>query len=608
MKRRRLMRVAGALGLLVLLPMTATAQVQIIRQPPPSGEEAGTATWSEPYSDPAQARETGKTDLSGRISVGGQGGQDKAGDALYNFTSDSLVSLVQPLGGDALLSFDATVLRIQSAVKEDQKYDGTLSLDFERLQVKTSGGFSQTLSETADVDSEDSDARISAAVSSGLIETLPMSLEYRSVWVNREDQSIETESSRSDELAFKTVGTVGALGVDLRADLEYEDDREEQSESLGTAGRLTVSVPMREQLSVLVNLNPIYNRNETQTTELRSTSLESGMGVKWTLQEELNTTLQASRVDAWSNGEGVAYEAYQNSWKGGLGVNYLPREGWFAGPAYTYTKAVGGNAGHDVLILLGWRGNEEMREISGNSSSTFIRSESGDRVKDALDWQLKAVLLPADSMSLDGEYRGGYIWQTDGESWNQEMGVDFSHSPDPGLKYRGAAALSNTREDTADTVWEQRYEAAITVKPLINFTQYTVDASETVDVSNSSSGDDLLSAARMKVAFPLNRELSGRVGFDWEWINRTSIGGDPGNYFHYTAGISVAGKAAPFSLKADYGVAHGYRGLRHDISSGIQVPLQGGYALNGDFTLSSYEENNVNELYWVLALNLVYDF
>src|SRR6056297_3771942 len=98
MKRRRLMRVAGALGLLVLLPIAGAAQVQIIRQPPPSGEEAGTATWSEPYSDPAQARETGKTDLSGRISVGGQGGQDKAGDALYNFTSDSLVSLVQPLG------------------------------------------------------------------------------------------------------------------------------------------------------------------------------------------------------------------------------------------------------------------------------------------------------------------------------------------------------------------------------------------------------------------------------------------------------------------------------------------------------------------------------
>lgn len=608
MKRRGLLTVACAIGLLTLGPMSIAGQVQIIRQPPPSGEEAGTATWSEPYSDPVQARETGQRDLSGRISVGGQGGQDTAGEPLYNITSDSLVSLVQPLGGDALLSFDAAVLRKQSAVKENQKYNGTLALDFERLQFKTSGGFSQTLSETADVDSEDTDARFSAAVSSGLIETLPMSLEYRSVWVNREDQSIETESSRSDKLAFKSVGTAGRLGVDMRADLDYEDDREEQRESLGTAGKLIVSVPLQEQLSVLVNLNPIYNRNETQTTELRSTSLESGLGVKWTLQEDLDASLQASRVDAWSNGEGVAYEAYQNSWKGGLGMDYLPRQGWFAGPAYNFSKTVGGNAGHDLRLLLGWRGNEELREISGLSSSTFIRSESGNRIKDALNWQLKAALLPAESMNLDGEYRGGYSWLADGESWNQEMGLDFSHSPDPGLKYRGAAVLSNTREDTGDTVWEQQYEAAVMVKPLINFTQYTVDASETVDVSNSSSGDDLLSSARMKVGFPLNQELSGRIGFDWEWINRTSIGGDPGNYFHYTAGLSVAGKAAPFSLQAEYALAHGYRGLRHDISSGIQVPLRSGYALNGDFTLSSYEENNANELYWVLALNLVYDF
>lgn len=608
MKPKRLLCTVWIIGLLTLLPATVTGQVQIIRRPPPSSQEPGTATWSKPYSNPAQARATGKTDLSGRISVGGQGGQDKAGDALYNFTSDSLVSLVQPLGGEALLSFDATVLRVQSALKEDQKYAGTLALDFERVQFKTSGGFSQTLNEAADIESEDTDGRWSASVSSGLIETLPMSLEYQTVWINREDESIETESSRSDELAFKTVGTVGTLGLDLQGDLEYEDDRKEQTESLGTAGKLTVSVPLREQLSVLVNLNPIFNRSKTQTSELRSTSLESGLGVNWTLQEDLDTTLQASRVDAWSTGDGVAYKAYRNSWKGGLGVNYLPRQGWFAGPAYSFTKSVGGNAGHDLRLLLGWRGNEALQEISGDSSSTFIRTESGSRVKDALDWRLQAGLSPAESMKLDGEYRGGYTYQEESESWNQQMGVDFSHAPDPGLNYRGAVSLSNTREDEQDPLWEQQYAAAVMVKPLINYVQYTVDLSETLDVSNAASGDDVLSASRVKLAFPLNPELSGRIGFEWEWINRTSIGGDPGNYFHYTAGLSVAGKAAPFSLKADYGLAHGYRGVRHDISSGLRVPLQGGYALDGDFTLSSYEENNENTLYWVLSLNLVYEF
>jgi hypothetical protein len=146
------------------------------------------------------------------------------------------------------------------------------------------------------------------------------------------------------------------------------------------------------------------------------------------------------------------------------------------------------------------------------------------------------------------------------------------------------------------------------VKPLINFVQYTFDLSETLDMSSGSDGEDVLSTAKTKLAFPIGRELKGRLGFEWEWINRTSLGGDAGNYFHYTTGVSVAGKTAPFSLSADYALAHGYRGLRHDVSSRIQVPLQKGYALDGDFTLSSYEEGDEPELYWVLTLNLVYNF
>ncbi|WP_319415479.1 hypothetical protein [Marispirochaeta aestuarii] len=602
-------RLLGAVCVSLLLSLQAVVpQVQIIRQPPPSGEEAGSATWRNPYSDPVQVRESGRVDLSGRISVGGKGGRDQSGDTLYDFTTDSMVTLIQPLGGDALLSFDAAALRVQSAVKEDQKYDGTLALDLERFQLKTSGGFSQSLSTAEDLSTEDSDARFSAAVSSGLLETMPMSLEYQSVWVNRQDEGIETESSRSDELGFKTVGTIGTLGVDLRGNLDYENDREEMTESLATVGKLTVSVPVQEQLAVLVSLSPLYNRSETDSSDLRSTSMESGLGINWAPREFFDTTLKASRVDAWSSGEGVDYEDYQNSWRSGVGLNYLPPEGWFAGPEYTFTKAEGGNLSHDLLLLLGWHGREELTEISGNSSSSFIRSENGDRVKDTIDWQLKAALMPTERMNLDGEYQGGYIWQVEGETWNQEVELDFRHSPDPGLSYRSSAALSSIREEDEPAQWEQQYAAGLSVKPLINFIEYRVDASETVDVSSDSTGDDILSSALMKVAFPLNQALSGRVGFQWEWINRVSIDGDPGNYYHYTTGLSLAGKGAPVSLTADYGIAHGYRGLRQDISSGVKVPLRGGYSLNGDFTLSSYEEDDEDKLYWVFSLNLVYDF
>ena len=606
MKLRRLMTLLCVTGLCVLQPVGA--QAQIIREPPPSAEEPGNATWREPYADPAQARDSGKTDLSGRISVGGQGGQDKAGDALYNLTSDSLVSLVQPLGNEALLLFDAAVMRKQSAVKEDQRYEGTLALDFERLKFQTSGGFTQTVNEAADIDSEDGDGRVGASVSSGLIETLPMSLEYQSVWKNREGESVEKESGRSDELAFKSVGTVGNVGLDVKGDLEYEDDREAQTERFGTAGNFNVTVPMREQLALLVNMRPIYNRNETETTELKSTSVESGLGVNWTPREDVESSLRAARVDAWSEGEGTTYDAYQNSWKGGLGVNYLPIQGFFAGPAYDFTKAVGGNASHDAVLLLGWRGKDILKELSGKGTTVFIRNESGGQIKDTFNWQFKTALVPVESMNLNGKYQGGYINEETGDSWNHEMGADLSHFPDPGLKYRGVATVSNTRKADDGSLWKQHYVAALTVKPLINYILFTFDVSETVDVKNADNGDDVLSAAMVKLGFPLSRDLSGRVGHTWEWINRTSVDGGAGNYFHYTAGLSLAGKTAPFSLNADYAVAHGYRGVRHDVSSGIEVPLRGGYALDGEFTLSSYEENDDNKLYWIFSLNLVYEF
>ncbi len=606
MKWRRVLLVLCAIGVCALHPVGA--QVQIIRQPPPSEVEPGKATWREPYADPAQARDSGKSDLSGRISVGGQGGQDKAGDALYNLTSDSLISFVQPLGNEALLLFDAAVMRKQSAVKEDQRYEGSLALDFERLKFKTSGGFTQTVSEAADVDSEDGDGRVGASISSGLIETLPMSLEYQSVWKSREGESVEKESGRSDELAFKSVGTVGSIGLDVKGDLEYEDDRETQSERFGTAGNLNMSVPMWEQLSLLVNLNPIYNRSETQTNELKSTSLESGLGVSWTPLEDLESSLRAGRVDAWSEGEGTTYDAYQNSWKGGMGVNYLPQLGFFAGPAYDFSKAVGGNTSHDAVLLLGWRGEDLLKEVSAKGRSAFIRSDGGGQIKDTFNWQFKTALVPVESMNLNGKYQGGYINEETGESWDHEMGADFSHFPDPGLKYRGAATVSNTRQEDDGSLWKQHYMAALTIKPLINYIQFTFDVSETVDVKNTDNGEDVLSAAMVKLGFPLSRDLSGRVGHTWEWINRTSVDGGAGNYFHYTAGLSLAGKAAPFSLNADYAIAHGYRGVRHDVSSGIEVPLRGGYALDGEFTLSSYEENDDNKLYWVFTLNLVYEF
>ena len=211
-------------------------------------------------------------------------------------------------------------------------------------------------------------------------------------------------------------------------------------------------------------------------------------------------------------------------------------------------------------------------------------------------------------MSLNGRYLGGFLWEEGSESWNHKMETTFSHSPDPLLDYRAAISLSNNQEEESEGLWKHQYQAGLTLKPRWNLRLYSVDLSETLAVTNSSSGDDLLSTAALNVSVPITEAVASRYGARWEWINRTAPGEDPGNYFSYTAGLSVAGGAAPFTFNAAYAFSHGYRGLRHDVNSGLQVPFRRGFSLEGLFTLSSYDDAGGSALPFLLGFNLVYEF
>ena len=137
---------------------------------------------------------------------------------------------------------------------------------------------------------------------------------------------------------------------------------------------------------------------------------------------------------------------------------------------------------------------------------------------------------------------------------------------------------------------------------------YTVDLAETVAITNGSSGNDVLSTAALNVTVPLAPAVGTRLGTRWERINRTAPGEDPGNNFYYSAGLSVAGESAPFSLNVQYSVSHGYRGIRHDVGSELLVPFRSGFALEGVFSLSSYQEDGGDSLPFLAGLNLVYEF
>ena len=587
----------------------ADAQVSVIRKLPDSGVKQGAATWREAYPEPQSVRASGAAELSGRLSVGGRGGQDPSGQTLYDFATDSRVTLIQPLGAAGALSVEAAALRSRSATDENQDYGGTVDLDFQRLQLGVSGGYSQSRKPVEDTDREEMDAFVEASLTSGLLETLPMNLSYRSTWTERKDDDVSTESSRTDAVTFKAAGSVGRIGVEMSGALDYEDDEEEQTTVLGTVGRILLTVPVADRLAVQATAVPNFNRSEDSTTSLDSTSLESGLGILWTVLEDLQTRLRASRVDSWAKGIGVTYKPYQTTWKAEAGLDYQPPAGLFAGAAYLLAKTTGGNLSHELVVPAGWRGERgTLREIAGSGAADFVRTEDGARVKDALDWNLSMSLIPKQQMTLNGDYLGGYVWEEGSESWNHKLEAAFAHSPDPLLDYRASASVSNNQEEESEGLWKHQYHAGFTLKPRWKLNMYTVDLSETVAVSNGSSGNDILSTAALNVTIPLAPAIGTRLGAQWERINRTAPGEDPGNNFYYVAGLSVAGQGAPFSLSVQYSVSHGYRGVRHDVGSELLVPFRSGFALEGVFSLSSYEEDGSGRLPFLGGLNLVYEF
>jgi hypothetical protein len=593
--------------LFAVSPLLVEAQVTVIRTLPDTGEPQGSATWKEPYPDAERAISVGEPELSGRVSVGGRAGAEPDGERLYALTSDSAVALVQPLSADSALSVEATALRSRSPTERSQGYELTTGVAFERLQFELAGGYRDSLKPVEGVDSERAETTVGALLSSGFLETLPMSVSYESLWLEQERDGATEASSRSDELAFEAAGTAGRVGLELGGRLEYEEDWEEKTESFGTGADLVVSFPIAETLAVQALTVPNYNRSESEISTLESRSLEWGVGLLWSPGDELTTRVTGSRVDAWAEGSGVEVESRQVTYKAKSELSYEPPQGLFTTPSYAVSKTEGGNLAQDLELRAGWRSEGAIvREVAGTGTLELIRSDTGGRVTDALGWRADLAMEPASAMHIDNGYAGSYEWDEGSESWTNSLETSFSHAPASIMEYRASLSLSDRRAD--DDVLKQQYHAGLTLKPQRRFKTYTADFSETVAIQNGGSGDDLLSTARLDTAVPFGENLATQYGVEWERINRTAPRKDPGSQFRYNAGLSVAEGPVPFSFTSSYAFSHGYRGVRHDLSSGATVPLREGFAMEGLFTLSSYEAEDESRLPFLLGLNLVYEF
>ena len=227
-------------------------------------------------------------------------------------------------------------------------------------------------------------------------------------------------------------------------------------------------------------------------------------------------------------------------------------------------------------------------------------------VTDEKKWSSGFQVSPARMMNLKAAYSGGYKGASENE-WNHNVEASYDHEPDPLLNYLAGFSFSHTYS-TANRVLKHEYLGAVNLKPQRNMFVYSFGISENLSVARQSSGEDILSMAGYTMSIPISVFLQTRYGFDWEWINRTAPGAGPGNNFKHLAGLTLSGETLPLSLTTEYAFSHGYGGIRHDVSSILQVPFRQGFSLNGEFNLSYYLENGQVMLPFLLGFNLVYEF
>ena len=552
--------------------------------------------------------------LSGRVSVGSHAGSDENAAAFAGLSTDSRATLCSPLAANADLTLNAVARSERSVDDGSREYSADAGVTFERWSADVGGGYSAdeqlsagTLPDAAP--GSDHDARVHAALSTTALETLPMKLSYESVWSEREEADVAIESSRSDQVEFAAAGAAGTVGLEAGAALRYEDDFAEERETLGAGADIAVRVPVAGSVAVQATVIPNLNRSEDAVSRLVSRSIEYGLGPAWAITDVLQAELLFSRVDAWADGTNVDYAAYQATWKAGSSVAYEPPEGLYGRASYGVAKTVGGNLTQDVSLPAGWRSDDGVvREISGSASASTARSETGDPVRDAVDWGLAIVALPATEMTIESDYSGGYLREESGERVRHQADASFVHSPSPFLEYRAAMTLSNDEPPEADGVWEHGYEAGVTLAPEGNRKRYVVGLSENLAVETNRTRNTVLSTAALRGAVPVAAGVGARGAAAWEWMNQTEPGGVPGNQYRYTAGFSITEDGAPFSLDTGYTFSHGYRGWRHEVSSQFFVPIAGDFGMDGLLSFSSYEDGGDVVTPVVFTLELVYEF
>ena len=606
-----------ALPLLVVLlalvaPARGTADVTIVRRLPATGDSTAQAQWVAPRPEVPLAPEGPR--VTGRLSAGALGGVDSTGETLYGFSTDSQITLVQPLGGQANLRLDASALRKSLVDGTNQAYGGKLAVLGERLNADLEGGYRQSDRIVSGTELTDIDASLKASLTALPVATLPVKLAYQGA---SNDGSEEAAAARwqSHGLQVSAVGSLGNLGTELSWVLNQATQADGGTESLNTSGRLFFRLPVASFLTLRAGIAPSHSDTTYGSTgnTTRTTSLLSSLGVVVPISESVETYLAGGVVNSWREQQGpsaIPSDGMELALQGEVGANIDNRSGFASGTRYQLARTTAGGLSHGASLNALWQSEQrslvERAEAAGEL--TYTTSPSGSVLLDEKKWNLSIAAAPARQMGLTGSYQGSQRREPPSELWQQQATVAFSHDPDPILSYRASFALSGFGANTSEDLLKHESSAAVYLKPQWNRRVGTFGLLETFSVSQGDSGTDLLSKASAVMAVPVTEAVRLGYQLDWEWINRREIGGPPGHALRHEANASFAGGRLPFALSARYAFGHGYRGPRHDSAAQLAVPLRQGYEVRGTFNFSHYLDSGRASAPFLVELELSRSF
>ena len=601
---------AFLLATIPALVIEGESNVQIVRKNPETGQNTADATWVKPRPDPAVVTAAPKTQFSARIELGGQGGIDATETETYDFSTDSNLDLIQPVGAGSFFQVKGKADRNRGLDNQNQDYGGSLSFNTRILKIEASGGFEENQKNVYSAEDEtrtltvDTDADISGLITLGFLETLPITASYSHTWQYRDEDEERIDGSQSDSIQLTSKGTIGPVGLDLDANFQNERNSVKETDTTGFDSAVSVTIPIVPFFHIQPSITPFYTK--TVYTETESYSETAGykgiLTLLFPVTEVLEFTLGGGRGDEWTTsqiGEDDPEDEHTITIFGDLGGALQPENGYFVQLGYTTEKIIEGLWTNNITASTGWREEEgnllRLAQAEGNFVSHF--DESTELSLYEVGWKPALTLEPVRTMTIHTDYSGKVrdkLNETDSETWTHDVTLTYDHQPVQAFGYLASAGIGDRYKSETHTI-SQDYAGKVTFSPRILTHVYTLSLGEQINLTSEIPEDDelIVNTATADIAVPIALFVKLQYGFVWEWVNMISPEEDePGNGFSHQAGLTLAGDPLPFSFSALYKFLHGYKGERHDVTLELSVPFGKGFSIEGSFTLSRYEEND----------------